>query len=45
MGRPYSPVEAVEPLGRLKARLGVFAILGNNDSGERAFELALPQQA
>jgi predicted MPP superfamily phosphohydrolase len=30
-GRDYSVAEAVAPLGRLKARLGVIAVLGNND--------------
>jgi uncharacterized protein len=30
-GREYPVAEAVAPLGRLKARLGVFAVLGNND--------------
>lgn len=31
VGRTYSADEAVAPLGRLRARLGVFAVLGNND--------------
>ncbi len=31
IGREYSADEAVAPLARLKARLGVFAVLGNND--------------
>lgn len=30
-GRDYSIADSVAPLGRLKARLGVFAVLGNND--------------
>jgi predicted MPP superfamily phosphohydrolase len=32
VGGRYSPAYAVESLSRLHARLGVFAILGNNDS-------------
>ena len=31
VGRKYSADEAVAPLGRLRARLGVYAVLGNND--------------
>jgi predicted MPP superfamily phosphohydrolase len=31
VGRTYSVDEAVAPLGRLKAPLGVYAVLGNND--------------
>jgi predicted MPP superfamily phosphohydrolase len=31
IGRDYSIAESVAPLGRLKARLGVVAVLGNND--------------
>jgi hypothetical protein len=30
-GRRYSIPEAIEPLGGLRARLGVYAVLGNND--------------
>jgi predicted MPP superfamily phosphohydrolase len=30
-GRDYSIADSVAPLGRLKARLGVVAVLGNND--------------
>jgi predicted MPP superfamily phosphohydrolase len=30
-GRKYRIVDAVAPLGKLKARLGVYAVLGNND--------------
>jgi predicted MPP superfamily phosphohydrolase len=30
-GKHYSPDEAAAPLGQLKARLGVYAVLGNND--------------
>jgi predicted MPP superfamily phosphohydrolase len=31
IGRDYSAAEAVAPLGQLKAKYGVFAVLGNND--------------
>jgi predicted MPP superfamily phosphohydrolase len=31
IGRGYPVADAIAPLGRLKARLGVFAVLGNND--------------
>jgi hypothetical protein len=31
IGRSYRADEAVAPLARLKARIGVFAVLGNND--------------
>jgi predicted MPP superfamily phosphohydrolase len=31
IGRHYSPGEAIAPLRGLKARLGVYAVLGNND--------------
>lgn len=40
IGQRYSPADAVAPLGRLKARLGVFAILGNNDADASAFARA-----
>jgi predicted MPP superfamily phosphohydrolase len=31
VGRDYPVAEAIAPLGRLKARYGVYAVLGNND--------------
>lgn len=43
IGREYPVDEAIAPLGRLKARLGVFAVLGNNDydSDARGIRAAL----
>jgi len=34
--RRYTPAEAIEPLGGLRAPLGVFAVLGNHDGFQRA---------
>ena len=31
VGRHYSVADAIAPLGRLRARYGVYAVLGNND--------------
>jgi predicted MPP superfamily phosphohydrolase len=31
VGRHYSPAEGIAPLARLKARYGIYAVLGNND--------------
>lgn len=33
IGKSYSKEQSIAPLGRLKARLGVYAVLGNNDIG------------
>jgi hypothetical protein len=33
IGKAYSKEQSIAPLGRLKARLGVYAVLGNNDIG------------
>jgi uncharacterized protein len=39
IGRDYSVAESIAPLRGLKARFGVFAVLGNNDYNAGAFEV------
>jgi predicted MPP superfamily phosphohydrolase len=43
IGRDYAPGQAIAPLRRLKARFGVYAVLGNNDyeAGSNAVSSAL----
>jgi hypothetical protein len=40
IGSSYPLDQAIAPLGRLKARLGVYAVLGNNDYSAGATEVA-----
>lgn len=40
IGRHYSATDAIYPLGQLKAPLGVYAVLGNNDYGASAGSVA-----
>jgi len=39
VGKSYSVDQAIAPLGRLKARLGVYAVLGNNDYSAGASDI------
>lgn len=45
VGAHYSPAQAIAPLKDLKARLGVYAVLGNNDYQAGASEVARALQA